>query len=506
MPEIQPVTEGAPKFPVALRFFQLFLLLLAVLFLVAPWFPTAWFVVRDGSGALVQFDRGHGNWMPLNLLWGTLGWVKIPWAFRALTAAAVALLCFRPGAAAAAAPGAAPGVITRRRLLGSVVLGLSCGLGFALFHVDPAINRTFGDGSSLALEIRAAGYVFPAEVLTMHLFNAVENLAVTVFGGRNDPIFTPLVTVCGSGAVFAWAIASVALLLGRDRVERFFLFAGPVLAGALTQFFGYIETTFLVLTAMALFFASAAWMLRADATAARRRRLMLVFGAVCLAMLAHGAGVVLLPATALLVCLVDRGKVGLRRLLVLKDPRIALGFVAIVLVPYFLLFVRPFVLNRSFAVDNLHGGADRFNFVPWHYESARAVSRYVYYSMLSWRHGLDIGMGFLVAAPLAVPMALVACVLRPPGKFQPGAPEREMFMVAVLAAAAAVSIPLLWQMDFGGWGDWNIVTAYLYPLQFLGWYAMLLARRNGPMPTRAVLVPALIVQIAMWTGLWLQLY
>ncbi len=337
MPEIQPVTEGAPKFPVALRFFQLFLLLLAVLFLVAPWFPTAWFVVRDGSGALVQFDRCHGNWMPLNLLWGTLGWVKIPWAFRALTAAAVALLCFRPGAAAAAAPAPA-GRHHAPALAGSVVLGLSCGLGFACSTSTPRSThvrrRLF-----LALEIRAAGYVFPAEVLTMHLFNAVENLAVTVFGGRNDPIFTPLVTVCGSGAVFAWAIASVALLLGRDRVERFFLFAGPVLAGALTQFFGYIETTFLVLTAMALFFASAAWMLRADATAARRRRLMLVFGAVCLAMLAHGAGVVLLPRTALLVCLVDRGKVGLRVCSSSKIPA-SRSFRRDRVGSYFLLFVR----------------------------------------------------------------------------------------------------------------------------------------------------------------------
>lgn len=500
-----------------LRLFKIFLLMLAVLFLVAPWFPAEWFVVRDKAGALFKFDRGHGTWMPMNLLWGTMGWFRIHWSIRALLPALVALLCFWPQTTTVAAGCAEILTITRRRFWCTVALGLICGGLFAFCHVNPEINRHFGDGSSLLIEIRAAGYVFPSEVLTMHLFNAVQNLSVTIFGGMDVPLFTPLVTTCSSGAVFMWASAIVALLLGRDRVERFFLFTGPTLAGALTQFFGYVETTFLVMTAMAMLFASAAWMLQGETHISRRNRMMLVFASVSIAMLAHGAGVVLLPATGLLILLIDPRRKGFRRLFVMKDVWIAIGFVAIVCVPYYLMFIRPFVIDRNGYLGNLHGGADQFNFVQWNFESAHAVSNYVYYSMISWGHFIDIGMGFLVGAPLAIPMTFTAISLydssirssrslRPLGPFGPFTYEREILTVIILATVSSISVPLLWEMDFGGWGDWNIITSYLYPLQFMGWFLLIMAGRRINIPVRSVLVPALIVQIAMWIGLILQFY
>lgn len=468
--------------------------------------------MRDNTGALFKIDRGHGNWMPMNLLWGMLGWFKIHWSIRALLPAIIALLCFLPENKNSQPPRQNIIPMTTWRFWCAAIFGLVFGAFFAVFHVHPAINRTFGDGSSLLIEIRAAGYVFPAEVLTMHLFNAVQNLSVTIFGGKDVPLFTPLVAICGCGAVFMWASAIIALLLGRDRVERFFLFAGPTLAGALTQFFGYVETTFLVLAAMAMFFASVVWMLQAETHASRRNRLMLVFASVSIAMLAHGAGLVLLPATVLLVVMIDREKKGFRRLLVLKDRWIAAGFVAIVVVPYYLLFFRPFIIDRDGYLGNLRGGADQFNFVPWNYEFARAVSSYVYYSMISRDHALDIGMGLLVGAPLAVPMSITAiCLgyasvrsLRPLRPFGPF--DREMLMTIVITAISAASVPLFckWISAAGATGTLSppIYTRFSLWAGFL----IVMARRRRPVPVRSILVPALFVQIAMWMGLILQFY
>lgn len=481
--------------------FRLFLILLSGAFVMAPMFPAEWFVVRDESGALFLFDRGHGNWMPMDLLWGTLGWARIHWAIRALVAAVVAGLCFFPWKNQIMGPAGDAVRPTRRTAWGAGCLAVACWLLFVLFRVNPAINRTFGDASSLFNEIRAAAYVFPSEVLTMRLFNFVQDMTLTFSGGRNLDRLTHFIVICGSGAVFVWASAMAALLIGRSRVERAFLLAGPVLAGYLAQFFAYVETTFLVLAAMALFTAAAAWMLRGEGSHQRRNRLMLAYAALSIAMLAHGAGVVLLPATAVLVLLVRRDERGFGRLRALKDPSITIGFLAIVLAPYYVWFIRPFMIDIGY-LGNLHGGADCFNLVQWNYEAARAKSDYVYYSMISWGHFLDIGMGFLVAAPLAIPMIVTAA--RRLGGI--GVFERELLVVALVAAVSAAAVPLLWEMDFGGWGDWNIVTAYLYPLNFLGWAGLTLSRRNRAVPAGSVLVPALIVQAAMGLGILLQLY
>ncbi|MCE5230568.1 hypothetical protein LLG95_13380 [bacterium] len=483
-----------------LRLFQLFVALLAALFLAAPYFPEKWHVVIDTSGAVFLFDRGHGHWIPLDLLWGTLGWARIPAAVRVALVIVVAGLCLWPWNRAPF-PNGAPASLTRRRM--KIVAGLSvlCGILFALLSVDPKITRTFGDVSSLQMQIRGGGWVFPSEVLTMHLYNAVDSIMITISGGADLTHYVGRLTLSITGAVFVWAGAIIALLIGRDRVEQLFMFAGPVLAGYLAQFFGYVETTFLVMTAFALFLAASAWMLQGEGSAARRNRLMLVFASLSMAMLAHGAGVVLLPATALLALCIDPAATGWARLRPLKDPWITLGFAGIVMVPYYLFFIQPFMIDVEFA-GNMHGGADQFNFVPWDYKKARAVSSYVYYGMISWRHAADVGMGFLVGAPLGVPMALAAMNgLKRLDRF-----EREFLTVVALAAASAASVPMLWELDFGGWGDWNIITAYVYPLNFLGWVALLMARRRMPVPVWSVLVPAIVVQIAMWMGIHLQFY
>ncbi|MEN6625605.1 MAG: hypothetical protein ABFD69_05180 [Candidatus Sumerlaeia bacterium] len=468
---------------------------------MAPMFPAEWFVVRDESGAPFLFDRGHGNWMPMDLLWGTLGWARIHWAIRALVAAVVAALCFLPREHQTQEPAGGAIRPTRRMAWGAGCLAVACWLLFVLFRVNPAINRTFGDASSLFNEIRAAAYVFPSEVLTMRLFNFVQDMTLTFSGGRNLDRLTHFIVICGSGAVFVWASAMAALLIGRSRMERAFLLAGPVLAGYLAQFFAYVETTFLVLAAMALFIAAAAWMLWGEGSRQRCNRLMFVYAALSIAMLAHGAGVVLLPATAVLVLLVRRGEHGFGRLRALKDPLITIGFLAIVIAPYYVWFIRPFMIDIGY-LGNLHGGADCFNLVQWNYEAARAKSDYVYYSMISWGHFLDIGMGFLVAAPLAIPMILLAARHMK----QLDAFDREILVVAFIAAVSAAAVPLLWEMDFGGWGDWNIVTAYLYPLNFAAWAMLIVARRRMKIGVGSLLAPALIVQVAMALGILLQLY
>lgn len=486
-----------PRFKI--RSIQIFLLLLAAAFVVAPMMPAEWFILRNDAGEAIIFDRGHGHWMPLNWAWGTLGWARIDWPVRALLPVLIAALCFARTKDDPAETRSSPP--TRGMLWVATGIAVAFGALFALLRVNPVVNVSFGDASSLSIEIRHAGYVFPSEVLTMHLFNRIQDLCLTLMNGQDPPILTPMIAVCGSGAIFVWGSAVAAMLIGRDRIERLFLFGGPVLAGYLAQFFCYIETTFLVVAAMAMFMAGAAWMLRGEGSRSRCKRLMLVYVSVSIAMLAHGAGVVLLPATVVLALLVDTERRGIRRLRSLLNPCIPVGFTAIVLAPYYLLFIRPFIIDMGY-LGNMHGGADQFNLVPWNDEAAHAVSNYVYYSMISWGHVLDIGSAFLVAAPVAVVMAIAAS----PAVKRMDRAEREMLVVFAVAAASAMSVPLVWQLDFGGWGDWNIATSYLYPLNFAGWVTVIFARRRMEIGVRPVLVPALIVQAAMALGILLQLY
>ncbi len=474
----------------------------ALFFVLAPLIPDEALIARDpASGAYMMIHRSHGLRIPFHLLWGSLGWERIPLGMRLAAALTVAGLALWPARACPLPSPLPPRRAPSRREKLLLALGaLAAAPLFWLLRVDPAINRQFGDAPALMPQIRDALHVFPSEVLTMHLFNTIGNL-IELLSGDPWPELTIALAVCGTGAVFVWACGWLALTWGRGRAQKLHLFAGIAMTGATLQFFNYVETTFLVLAALALFFAAATGLLLAGDLPARRRRLLGGYGALSLAILAHGGGVVLLPATLLLILSLEPARAGLARLRSLLDPWAVAGFVLIVLLPWYLLVARPFLLAGNFG--NMGGGADDFNFVPWDIAAAREVSRHVYYAMISWWHLLDIGSGLLIAAPLAPVFLICAAWMLRGARLD--RPDRELLAIAATAALSAASIPLLWDFDFGGWGDWNILATYLFPLNVFAWLALLTASERRS-ETRQAFAPALLIQILFALGIALQFY
>jgi hypothetical protein len=287
------------------------------------------------------------------------------------------------------------------------------------------------------------------------------------------------------------------------------LFFGGLIVGYAVLFVGYVETTQVELAAMALFFGAGAKALRADAAGPRLAWVAACVSAASFAFMAHGAGVLLLPALVFfMVKAKPRYEVGRRRLWSLLFPALmAVLFVLLVVVPYVLLIARPFYFKGVFG--NLGGGGDHIMFVPWRIVYGLPKSRFVNYNMLSTLHVADVNSAFILGAPFSVPLLLYGRALLLKRRRRLHAVESRILWFLALAAAACLAVPLVWNHDFGMWGDWNLAVCFLFPLNLFSWALFVYATRGvfrGSFPRLCVALPLAGAQLVLAFGILFQFY
>lgn len=387
-----------------------------------------------------------------------------------------------------------------------IAAGLVAVAIFYLLRVPYAVNTQFADAPILPGEVEL-GTVYAADALTYHVFHAVRGVLGLVVAEPSG-LLAITWTSCLAGGVFVVAMLVLARAAAGTMAARLALFLGGTLAGYAVMFCGYVETTQVELAAMALYFAAAARTLRTPAGPLRVRWLALSLAALSLALMAHAGGLLLLPSAVILLLAGLGGPETpwWRALWSRQSLRSAALFGLLVVLPFVLVIVVPFYVQGDFG--NITGGGDGIMLVVWSYDDAHPQSRYTYYALLSGRHLADLLSAFLVAAPLAVPLCLAGGVLAWRRREVLEPQERWWLVLLASAAGGCLLIPLLWNHDFGMWGDWNLATCCLFPPNLLAWSLLAGAARlwrDAPGSGRRLIAPLLLVQLLLTVGLLCQL-
>lgn len=487
---------------------------------VFPFVPVSWLQARDANGDIIDLIRSHRTTVSFHQAWSSEGWRWVGWGGRLLPAlvvlGAVVVGVWRRRAPSPPrdATGAQriPTPVERwrhRRLLVGGLLVVASGAAFWFGRVPVPVLITYGDSIKLIQQIGEASWVFPAEPLMMHLFNLVSR-GLSAWRGAPDGLLAGQWTALACGVVYVaclWILASSRRSGTAGALLLWLAFAGT---GTATQFFGVVETTVLQTAAAAGFLATCVLALQEPVgSTVRARRLLLVHVWMGILLSAHAAGVAFLPALVMLWIVVGRQE---RRHRVDRNRRLVSwrhGLPALLAAwtPWLVFVWWPF--TRLGNLGNSAGGADTFRFVPWDVETARQSSSYVYYGMLSGLHALDVSAALLAACPFALLLLVAAAVLRRRAGGHGDEAQAAIAAVLRLAALGCAAVVLLWDFDFGMWGDWNIVTCYLVPLHLCAWVEFDEAlHRSVPAEWSRwmLVVPLVVTQVALGLGLWLQLH
>lgn len=481
-----------------------FVLALGLAVVVIPAFPREWFIaVNPATHLPYRIIRGPMSVALFNLAWAFDAWWGVPFAVRCLLFIALAgLVAFalRPPRAIA---------IERRNpirprwmlLAGAFVAGAAL---FYLLRVPREASMRFGDGASIPGDMEN-GMIFPAELLACYAFLGVRSLLAQLHAqvSMADAI---VVTSALAGGLFLAGLLLFSAKWCRSAGEQGALVLGCLATGASAMFLGYIETTQLEMAAMAWFFAAGAASLKEiPGRAAWRWEVAAIFAA-SLAFLSHAAGLLLIPSC--IVFLMQHfdatwSNFPWRPGRAIDRRRVAAG-VLIVAVPYIYLLVEPFFIFRNFG--NISGGADNIMFVPFSFDYARPVSPLISYAMFSWWHAFDIASALLIAVPAGIPLLMAAAGKGRLIRRLLSLPEKRILLLIGIAAAASLAVPLLWNHDFGMWGDWNLAAAYLFPLNCFAWTAYLATLRVSPSGFRLRrAAPFIFVQLLFAAGFVMQL-
>jgi hypothetical protein len=479
-------------------------LIIAAALLLYPLVPGHHFLAKGPWGSYVFLDQRSGP-VPLHLLWGLEGFRNLDAGTRGLLALALVYFgCGRLPKIAGA------GLFARIRINKWALLAGVAALTpifCYVVRVDFAKNVAFADGVWLPPVVDAED-VASAEVLTSYVYFFIRRV-VDLFRPGPNGLAAVVYTSCLCGGVFAAATYLFADGLGRDRAEKVILFLGAALAGYAIMFLGYVETTQVELATMALFFAAAAKALQPGAAGPKLWRTALAISAASLVFMSHGAGVLILPAFIYFLATAGRGAERDRGgpLYRAFPALVALFSLLLVAAPYYILVAKPFYLQGDFG--NVGGGGDGIMLVPWKVVRGLPKSRLVYYSMLSRHHLAEIFSAFLVAAPLSVPFIAsgTAFIFKRGRRFN--AYEKQVLRVLALASASCLAVPLLWNHDYGMWGDWNLAACFLYPLNLFSWCLLVVATRGvfSDGTSRFYFMLSLVAaQLVMAFGMLFQLY
>jgi len=475
----------------------------AVAVVVYPLVPPQHFWARESWGDYLYLLRGHQTSVPLNLLWGMEGFRRLGEEGCGLLAGLLLALAFVPWPDAEGRP--RPGLkINTGVLLAGVAV--STPVVCYLLRVDYGRNATFGDSVWLPLGVDVDD-VAAAEVLTSHLFILLRQLFDLFRPGPNG-VAAVCAASCLGGGLFAAALFLFADAVGVNRLEKVFLFLGGLGAGYTAMFLGYVETTQIGLAGAALFLACAARAFRAERTPARLVCTAVALAAASFAFLAHGGAILLVPAVVYLLGCARAGLGDRQRQLCRVLPLCAvLLFVGLVVLPYYLFVAKPFFLAGDFG--NLRGGGDGIMLVPRNITYGLPKSPYVYYTVWSTAHGGEIASAYLMAAPLSLPLLAAGAVFWSRRRRLVAGRERRLVALLILAGAGCAAIPLLWNHDFGMWGDWNIAASYLFPWNLLAWTWFVVTSRGFFREGRGrlrLMSSLLAAQLVMAGGIALQFY
>ncbi len=451
--------------------------------------------------------RSHITVIQWNIFWGFIGLSRIPLLVRILFLAGLGMVSFYPirGRVSQSHP-----VPPERRIRAPwLVAGLIMTIAALLLYIARIpyhINVAFGDGSTIPADIDR-GKVFAAELLTCYAFIAMK--WIVGFFASLTTADAIAIASCIAGGIFAGALWFFARRWSRSVLESIVLCAGIFLAGYSLMFFGYVETTQMELMAMMVLAGLAAAASMAGDSREAWRIEVAAIAATSMAMLFHAAGLLLLPAT--MVFLMETFDADWRKFpwfaaKSINRHRIVATLFLIVL-PYCVLLVQPFFLEGHFG--NVLGGADKIMFVPLTFDYAHPLSPLISYSMFSLWHLADIASAYFVSAPLSIPLLIAAAYTVRRTGMKLSLVEKRFLLFLGVAAGTCVAIPLVWNHDWGMWGDWNIAATYFFPLNIFGWVAFTTVHRNTTMPQTEALklfLPLMLVQAGAALGLALQLY
>ncbi len=431
------------------------------------------------TGEPIVLHRGHGVRIPFDAGWSLQGLRRSPIAGALLIALGLALgaSIAKLSSARAASWGAA-----RWLAFGSFGAAISW-----LFPVSYALNVELGDGRTLPENV-GNGMTFGAEILTSQLMVRAVRLVASL--GHHDAVLGIRVFDTACAFVLCTSVVALADALAESTRGRVLLVLGALLSGASVQVMGYVETTVLELAAIALYAAGVAHVLRGRRAGSGAPW---AWTGLSLAVMAHGAGALLLPSAALMVA--PRAR--------LWGPRVVrhVALFAVCLVVPFLFIIAPRWLGND--LGNADGGGDHVRFVQADFDRVHPPSPVLYYARFEALHWADLGNALFVAAPL-MPLLLLALPWA-------GRAARPSAAVRALALAALFSfvIPLLWNHDFGMWGDWNLAATYLFPMHLTSWVWLVQTLERAPRDDRSwslIAASALSLQLAGLAGLALQLY
>jgi hypothetical protein len=495
IPEVPVAVPASQPFPVGVtRVLQWAAIAGASLIALYPFVPAEWVTAMDPylrQPFVIQIT--HQNVLKVFILtWSLEGYVQhlVVWA---LLPAVLTAVC--RAAATRLSPDPLAPSSSRLRWWAIAAFGVAF---FLVTPVDYALNARFGDGPGLPAQV-VHGDIFGAEVATMHLAHLCYWLGAKVihsFTGQDAFLLMDIIV----GVGFFVAMHSIAVSLAENIWERWLLFFGLSASGAAVMFCGYVETTQVELCAIAWYCAAAVRVAQEPEGSSLTAARLSATGAVGLACIAHGAGVLLLPSLAVLLTSPGGFLKRLRRL-VSGDVQL-MGWIAVGL-PFLLIVVGPFYSRGD--LGNGDGGADHILFVPMHFDYSQPVSGMVYYAMFSWWHLLEISNAVWLTASAAAPLLVAGLLLK---RREPLSPEaRRMIQALGVATLSCAVIPLAWNHDYGMWGDWNIATCYLFPLNVVGWVLFVTLARPYVRSARfyvGTVAPLVVIQLGAALGLYLQ--
>jgi hypothetical protein len=467
-----------------------------------------WWIAKNPENPLqpYYFLRSYIHKEPFHLIWGFEGLRKLP-DYVNLMAAGLILLSITLSLGKRTVN--TKSILPRRGLQTSPIL-IYAGtilLSFIMFftlRVSYENNRLFGDAYGLPGQAED-GFISSSEILTRFLFNTISALLNT-FSAEQPGYYAIAILSCLAGGLFLMGIMGIANRITEDVGEKVLLFIALVGIGTVIQFFGYIETTALELSFMGLFFASALQTIyRRDKT---NYWLWAAMGFMGLALLSHAAGLLLMPGLVVLL-LVQEGETKQLRMKLKRivQAKIALPFILLIVLP-FVLALFPYFFRG--ALGDAAGGGDHIPFVLLkNVDYAQRPSVYINYDMLSLWHLTDVLSTFIVGATTSMPLILVSVILRHRSKEPFPMQESQALWLLGTTAVSCGLIPIIWNHDYGMWGDWNIATTYLFPLHVFSWVLFLFSARRFERDFRyyfGLVIPLLITQWVGLLGLALQFY
>lgn len=319
----------------------------------------------------------------------------------------------------------------------------------------------------------------------------------SVLFGWQDP--TPVYNILSAlaGVVFVWTLLGVAMLLGRNRTERFLVVGVVGTLGIMQLFFGYIENYPIMTLGVLLYVWAALRYLRGE--------LALVWVATILAITHafHPSTIILTPSllylaffvapvrswngqTAQSVLNVDSLRVDWRRLLSVAAPY-ALVFGGVVA----LMSGGQHGLDALMGVD-FPGGGDRSWFVPLF----NITTEWQHYTMFSWGHLVDIVNQQLLVAPMVWPTLILIAVFawRRIPKGEP------LGRYLALMAGFYLVLTLTWNADYGGQKDWDLFSPASLPAALLLAWALprALPERRALRAAGSAIVATQAVNLLTW--------